>query len=303
MAADIGGVRLPNVLLIGAQKAGTSALHAQLGAHPDVFASAPKEIHFFSHNHGQPRDLGTYRHVFAGAAAARIVLESSTTYAMFPAAPGTPARIHAALGDVKLIYLMREPFARMRAAYVQALSAGAETRPIGTALIQDTRYLYPSLYATQVEQYLAHFPRERLLCLRHEDLRDDPGATLDQVLVFLGLAPGWRPPELVRAYNVTAGKRAPRAWWRQLGGVIRRWHLTPMYSVLRHVPRDSRLVTRPIEPGETEIPEEVRSSLLVLVRRDLERLRELLGEGWDWGHLSAERDDRCACAPPSEADP
>lgn len=276
------------MLLIGAQKAGTSALHAQLGAHPDVFASAPKELHFFSHNHGRPRDLDEYSRRFAGAADAAIVIESSTTYSMFPAAPGTPARIDEALGDVKLIYLMRDPIERMRAGYVQALSAGAEVRPIAEALVQDTRYLYPSLYATQIEQYLAHFPRERLLCLRHEDLSGDPGATLDAVLTFLGLTPGWRPSNMVAAYNVTAGKRAPRRWWRALGGLIQRYDLTWMYKVLRPVPRDSDLVSRLIESSETQIPDEVLSALLVLVRRDLERLRGLLGEGWDWGYLNGE---------------
>ena len=281
---SMGKVRdgwLPNVLLIGAQKAGTSALHAQLAAHPEVFASAPKELHFFSHNFGRPRDLDSYRQVFGSAADARIVLESSTTYSMFPASPGTPGRIHAALGDVKLIYVMRDPVERLRAGYVQALSSGAETRPIAIALIHDTRYLYPSLYATQLEQYLAHFAPEQLLCLRHEDLRNNPGAALDQTLAFLGLAPGWRPPDLNRTYNVTAGKRAPRAWWRWLGGLIQRHQLMWVYRILRWVPADSDLVSRLIEPAETAIPDEVLSALLVLIRRDLERLRDLLGDGWD----------------------
>lgn len=284
----IGGAqdgRLPNVLLIGAQKAGTTALHQLLSGHPDVFASADKEPHFFSHNHGRPRHLDDYRAHFRAAGSARVVMESSTTYTMFPGSLDTATRIRETLGDIRLIYLLRDPIDRMRAAYVQALSAGVETRSIGDALLQDTRYLYPSLYALQLGRYLQHFPAERILCLRQEDLRAQPQATLDRVLAFLDLDPGWHPPDLGRAHNVSAGKRAPRWGARALGGRMVQGRLRWARPVVRRLPVDAAWASRPIDERDTTIPADVLDALLVLVRRDLGELRGLLGDGWDWGHL------------------
>jgi len=273
-------------LIIGAQKCGTTALYQQLAAHPDVFASQVKEPHFFSHNNGKARDVGAYRELFANADHARVVLEASTTYTMFPLSRHTPTLIRDTLGDdVRLIYCMREPLARIRAAYIHSLSAGTETRPIDAAVVEDLRLLTPSLYALQLEQYLEVLPREQILCLRHEDLRVDPNACLDSVLQFLGLSTGWRP-ESVGQVNVSAEKRAPRGWWRVLGGLTFRPRFGWLKPVARRLAPHTQLVTRRIDDAETRMSDDVAAALRVLVRDDLRRLRELLGEGWDWGHLS-----------------
>lgn len=280
-----GSSRLPNTLIIGAQKCGTSALYGQLSAHPDVFACARKEPHFFSHNNGRARDLAAYRELFAGAGDERVVLEASTTYTMFPLSRGTPKLIRDTLGpDVRLIYCMREPLARMQAAYVHSVSAGTETRPIDVALLEDLRLLTPSLYALQLEQFLEVFPREQILCVRHEAMRANPGGSLDEVLRFLGLAPGWRPETFGR-FNVTSEKRAPHGWWRRLGGLTFRPRYAWLKPVVERLATHRDLVTRPIDEAETRISEDVAESLRVLVRDDLRRLRTMLGDGWDWDHL------------------
>jgi len=283
-----GSPRLPNTLIIGAQKCGTTALRRQLIAHPDVFGCSPKEPHFFSHNNGQVRDFDAYRGLFAAAGDAKVVLEASTTYTMFPLSRGTPKLIRDTLGDdVRLIYCMREPLARMQAAYVHSLSAGTTSRPIDAALLEDLRLLTPSLYALQLEQYLDVFPREQILCLRQEDMRTDPGACLDEVLRFLGLATGWRPPTFDRV-NVTSDKRAPRGWWRTLGGLTFRPRFAWLKPVVRRLSTRTSLVTRPIADAETRMSDDVADALRVLVRDDLCRLHTLLGDGWDWGHLGTD---------------
>jgi len=276
-------------LIIGAQKCGTTALRRQLAVHPEVFACVPKEPHFFSHNHGRVRDLEAYRGLFAAAGDARVVLEASTTYTMFPLSRDTPRLIRDALGpDVRLIYCMREPLARMQAAYVHSLSAGTETRPIDAAVLEDLRLLTPSLYSLQLEQYLDVFPREQILCLRHEEMRADPETCLDLVLGFVGLTPGWRPDTFDHV-NVTADKRAPRGWWRRLGGLTFRPQFAWLKPAVSRLASHPKLVTRPIDDAETKMSDDVAAALRVLVRDDLRRLRALLGEGWDWGHLGADR--------------
>ena len=289
--------RLPNALIIGAQKCGTTALYQQLAAHPDVFACAPKEPHFFSHNYGRPRDMDAYRALFVGAGDEPVVLEASTTYSMFPLAPGTPTRIRDALGDdVRLIYCMREPLARTRAAYIHSLSAGTETRAIGDALSQDLRLVSPSLYGLQLERFLEVFPRDQILCLRHEDMRTDPAACLDTVLQFLDLEPNWDPPTF-GTVNVSADKRMPRPWWRRLGGLRIQYSLGWMNPLFHRIAAHPDWVSRTITENETRIPDDIADALRVLFRGDLVRLRSLLGEGWDWGHLS----DDFAAMPASTA--
>ncbi|HEX4822025.1 MAG TPA: sulfotransferase domain-containing protein [Acidimicrobiales bacterium] len=282
-----GSSRLPNTLIIGAQKCGTSALHRQLAAHPDVFTCARKEPHFFSHNHGQPRDVDAYRRLFDGAGDARVVLEASTTYTMFPLSRNTPELIRETLGpEVRLIYCMREPLARIRAGYIHSVAAGTESRPIDVAVMEDLRLLTPSLYALQLERYLAVFPRERILCLQHEAMRRDPEGALDETLRFLGLDASWRPDTFDRV-NVSSEKRAPRGWWRRLGGLTFRPQFSWLKPVVQRLSTHTELVTRPIRDDETVMSEDVADALLVLIRDDLRRLQTLLGDGWDWNHLAS----------------
>jgi len=285
-ASEAGGPRLPNVLVIGAQKCGTTALHALLAGHPEIFGSAQKELDFFSHNSGRERDLADYARSFEGAGDARVVLEASTSYSMFPLYSGTAPRIATALEGVKLIYVMRDPFERMRASYIGTVSTGKERRPIRLALLHGMDfYLYPSLYALQLEQYLEHIPLDRVLCLRQGDLLHDPGATLDRILEFLDLPVGWRPDTMTSRLNVSEGKRAPRQWWLHGMWLFERRPFRSLRRPMRTVLRTWSVASSPMPPERTVIPDDLRDAFLVLIRRDLVRLRELLGPGWDWGYL------------------
>jgi len=187
VASEAGGLRLPNVLVIGAQKCGTTALHALLAGHPEIFGSAQKEPDFFSRD--RKGDLARYARLFEGAGDARVVMESSTSYSMFPVYSGTARRVATALEGVKLLYLMREPFERMRASYIGTVSTGKERRPIRLALLHGMDfYLYPSLYAhppgqgpvpspggppPRSRRYPRPYPRvpraSRRLAARHDD--------------------------------------------------------------------------------------------------------------------------------------
>ena len=93
---------LPNFLIIGAMKAGTTSLYQYLGSHPQVFMAQPKELHFFSYRAGE--DTAWYAEHFAGAGAAIAVGEASASYTTYPDAEEVPGRI-AAIPDVRLIYL------------------------------------------------------------------------------------------------------------------------------------------------------------------------------------------------------
>ena len=95
---------LPNAIIIGAQKAGTTSLHRYLSGHPEVGVANAKEVHYFSVRFNNGMDW--YRAHFPIEGEASIVMESSHSYLFHPFAP---ERVHAALPEVKLIALLRNP--------------------------------------------------------------------------------------------------------------------------------------------------------------------------------------------------
>ena len=176
---------LPNFLVIGAMKAGTSALWRYLSEHPQVFMPKPKEVQFFSRNWDEGWDW--YEQKFAPAGDAVAVGEASPSYAEFFHFPDVPKRIASRLPQVRLIYLVRHPIERVASQYLHNLSHGFEQRPIGEAVFANPSYIAIGRYATVIEGFLEHFPRDQLLVLQSEQLRDDRRPTLRRVFEFLGV--------------------------------------------------------------------------------------------------------------------
>lgn len=207
---------LPDFVVIGAQKAGTSSLYGQLAAHPSVVPAIRKEVHHFDR---PPAPLAHYRAWFPrratlDARAARtgrgITGEATPFYLAHPAAP---ERLRAAVPDARLIAVLRDPVARAISGYHHAVRVGDEHRPIEVALdpaaaedlpppsaaawyddadcpLRRRGYLARSRYAEQLERWLAVFPRVQLLVLDSDALRG--GRLPDEVLTFLEL-PGASP--------------------------------------------------------------------------------------------------------------
>src|SRR4051794_1541363 len=154
---------LPNFLVIGAPKAGTTSLYHYLATHPQVFVSDPKELRFFIEEINWRKGLGWYESQFAGADGAVARGELTPEYALHPVYGGVPERIASVLPDARLVYLVRDPIERMRSQYRHRVLDRLEARPIADAFRADPQYLDGSRYAFQIEQYLPWFDRERLL--------------------------------------------------------------------------------------------------------------------------------------------
>lgn len=279
------GDRLPTFFIIGAQKSATSTLHRALQEHPQAFLCDPKEPNFFSAPAQWGRGVGWYRSLFAGAGDATAVGEASTTYSMYPHYAEVVDRALSVVAAPGLIYLVREPLARMRSAYQHALTWGTETRPITDALLTDPRYLLTSSYAFQLEQWLRRVPRERVQLLSLEQLVAEPDRVLAETFGFLGIDSAWRPAAWPAAANVSEGKRAPRRWWRGVGDAMLRYdktHLAPEWMV-RLNEGSSSLVRREITPEELSIPAATAQTLQRALREDQSRLRQLWhGPVPDW---------------------
>jgi hypothetical protein len=217
--ATAGARRLPDFLVIGAQRAGSTSLFAQLCEHPGVAAPSHKEIHYFDNQ--SARGLRWYRSHFPPAAAARgrITGEASPYYLCHPAAP---ARVGDALPDVRLIALLRDPVARAYSHHQLSVRDGHEPLGFEEALRaeperlagEDARlctdrayrshahrhqsYAARGLYAEQLRRWHEHVAPERLLVVSSAELFAEPARTTAGVLGFLGLDAAEVPPLPVR---------------------------------------------------------------------------------------------------------
>jgi sulfotransferase family protein len=271
--------RLPNLLVIGAMKCGTTSLHYYLDQHPDIAMSKVKEINFFLEGHGHwDKGVPWYESHFDGSAEVRG--ESSTSYTKYPQRSGVPERMRSLLPDAKLIYILRDPIERTVSHYLHAYHRSREKRPIAEALrsLSDNPYVDPSRYHMQLERYLEHYPLSQILILTTEELREAPQVTLGRAVEFLDLAPV-RFEALTKA-NVSErrGRNNPLSRLSETYRAkrIARSFPQPVIEVVKFVnARLSRKVQRPSLDPET------RRALVDFLRDDVTRLRALTGNSYE----------------------
>jgi hypothetical protein len=201
---------LPDFLVLGAQKAGTTALYEYLRRHPKITGPSWKEVSFFDRHWA--RGESWYRGNFPNLARTRgkLVGEASPSYVFHPLAP---QRVQEVVPEARLIVLVRNPVDRALSQYNHEVALGREPLPFEEALdaeeerlrredermAADPRYFsrewwshtYKARgrYAEQLDRWLAVFPPEQLLVLPSDDLGSDPARAHAQVLEFLGAAP------------------------------------------------------------------------------------------------------------------
>lgn len=177
---------LPDFLIVGAMKAGTSTLQAQLAAQPGVFMTTPKEPNYFSDDDVFALGQAWYESLFDAAAPGDLTGEASTHYTKLPTYPETVRRMAAVLDAPKIIYLIRDPLERARSHYLHEWSEGVVGHDPVAAFAAHPEFEAYSLYALQIAPYLERFGAGNLLILRTETMRADPSGTLARVGAFLG---------------------------------------------------------------------------------------------------------------------
>ena len=304
---------LPDFLIAGVPKAGTTALHAALVRHPQLYLSRVKEPKFFLSDGppptlGGPGDVQTYQeHVWRRA-------DYEALFA--PAPPGTLRgeatpfylydldahdRIQALVPDAKLILLLRDPVDRAHSNWTHLWNAGLEPEAdfLTACRAEEARkaagwaafwhYVSQGRYGEQIDHLYRHFDRDQILLLRYRDLKDAPAATLDRVCSFLGVRTGVVtsiPRENVNRHVVedNAVNRVLRQLLRTGGGFGHRFPVPlrlaargPLLTLL-HRKTGARPVTTPQE----------RAALLPLFADDIALLQDVTGKSYDdW--LSVDR--------------
>jgi hypothetical protein len=272
---------LPNFLVIGAMKGGTTSLYRYLCEHPQIFMPSVKEPLFFSRN--WDRGLEWYERLFDGAGQVLAIGEASTEYTAYPHHSEVPMRIAKTLPDVRLVYILRHPIERMLSEYHYNLVRGLERDPSADrSLLEDPTYLHVSCYAMQIEQYLEHFSRDKLLIVKSENLKRERTHAMKQVYEFLGVDGSSQPANMSEEFQISSKKRSRRPIDRALRKI-------PGYRSIASVAPLSlkqvkyRMTTKKAPP-RPRLSDGARREIEDRLRDDVRRLRRYAGDDFDgWG--------------------
>ncbi|MFL6026701.1 MAG: sulfotransferase family protein [Friedmanniella sp.] len=299
----------PDALIIGAPKAGTSALHAALATHPQVYASPVKEPKYYLCTDAPPpaycgpgdahsqqewvwrrRD---YDALFAGAPTGTVRLESTPFYLY---ARSARQRIAEELPEAKLVVVVRDPIDRAYSNWTHLWADGlepeadfvaawrAEDRRIDAGWAPFWHYRRMGRYGEQLADLLDRVERERVLVVRYWQLVSRPVETLNRVASFLGIAQdrvSAVPPDNSRGFVVPGLRTAV------LGGVIRTGARAGAYAPPQVWRRASRPLVTALQHGGPEqrprLSTEQRTALLDDCADDITTLEAVLGESFeDW---------------------
>jgi hypothetical protein len=207
---------LPDFIIIGAQRSGSTSLYNYLVKHPGVVPGLMKEMHYFDTHFN--KGISWYRSFFPLSSTAqklershqhKIITGESTPYYLFY--PHAPRRMQSTIPEIKLIVLLRNPVERAYSHYQHEVKLGLEDLPFGDAIErekselpgetskimkdenyhsfihQNYSYLSRGIYIEQLEVWDKYFSMDNMLVLKSEDLFSKPGDVLDQACKFLGI--------------------------------------------------------------------------------------------------------------------
>ncbi|HEX7023098.1 MAG TPA: sulfotransferase [Trueperaceae bacterium] len=292
----------PDFLIIGAAKSGTTSLFYYLKKHPAIFSPEIKELNYFSNGSGEhgalvrpgsgpgdryathwTYDASEYRAHFRGKREGQKAGEASVSYLYSPSAP---ARIRAALPDVKLIVLLRNPVERAWSHYWHMVRDGREEESFEGALdAEEARiaqgwefswhYKGLGLYGEQLQRYLDCFPAEQLRVYTYDSFREHPQKVVTDLLGWLDLDPAQLGPIDGSQKHNQSGKVRNRWLARLLNrpSRARSFVKSLLPPVFAHQTMEG-LRWLNLHPEKPVMPEGARHELREFYRADIERLEE-----------------------------
>ena len=278
---------LPNLIIIGGLKCGTTSLHHYLNLHPEIAMSRPKELNFFVSELNWPLGRDWYAGHFDPSA--RIRGESSPHYTNRPSFNGVPGRMRELLGsDVRLVYVVRDPIDRMLSHYLHNVGGGYEDRSLGDALSDpESSYVARSRYFFQVDPYLEEFGAERVHIVGREELKADRPGTMRRTFGFLGVDPNFTSEQFEREWETGVAKTGSR--FRLMDRAVRLPGLRAIDRNFDRLPESLRWLAERVvhdpdrgEVAKPEVPDSLRRHLVELFRDDTAELERLAGRSFGW---------------------
>ena len=213
---------LPNLVIIGAMKCGTTSLHHYLDLHPAISMSRPKELNFFfgpadAGGDGDERPdwargnwhRGPEWYAAQFDAAAPVRGEASPGYTS-PSYPQVAGRMAELIPAAQLVYAVRDPVERAISQYEHHRRQGTETRPLAEALLDpDSQYIARGRYAERLRPFLATGAFRRIAVVAKEELATARRATLRGLFALLGVAADHWSPAMEERRNAAPGEHPP----------------------------------------------------------------------------------------------
>ncbi len=271
---------LPDFLVIGAMKSGTTTMYADLAAQPTICMSTIKEPSVLIRTTDPARATATYRRLFEVAPGHRRFGEASTLYSQLPRHPGVPERARRLLGpDLRLIYLVRNPVERAISHHYHEYTLGNCGPDVDAVMRTDSTAVEFGCYALQLAAWHEVFGEGSVLVLRFEDYVRERAATIEKVGSFLSVPVDVARIETDKAFNQgEEGRRMPGPLRPVFNSDLwRLWVRRAIPDRLRTRVRDlvappSKLPPRPKAPRPATI-----DYLIEKLGPDADRLAQVLG--------------------------
>lgn len=207
--------RLPEIIVVGARKAGTTTLAAWLAQHPAVAAPRVKEPHFFSYHFDD--GVGAYASTFSDRRAGIVTFDASASYSHPQRSHVVSSRIADVIPHAHVVYLVREPHRRLRSHYRHEVKQGRIADPMANALAAPANpFVAESRYWASIQPFVDRFPRSRLIIVVAEQLFADDSMAWNAMLHALGLSASARPDGHHNATDARPTFTPRRRWMRRL---------------------------------------------------------------------------------------
>jgi hypothetical protein len=182
---------LPNFLIIGTAKSGTTSVAKILPTHPDIGFSKITEPDFFSLDSRYAKGMEYYAKYFDGCEGKKAIGEKSWSYSVSGTYPNALPRIVKHLPDVKIIYMVRHPIVRLESLWMECRSAGVMRHKVPNSLSRAVRtvsmLIDSSRYWSQINAYREFYADEKIKVLFYEDMKSDPDSFYCSLFDFLNV--------------------------------------------------------------------------------------------------------------------
>jgi hypothetical protein len=273
---------LPNFIVIGPGKTGTTWLYQCLAEHPQIrLARHTKETVFFTDYYD--RGMGWYEKFFEGCDGAAAIGEVSNTYFFSPEAP---ARIARHLPKAKLIAVLRNPVERVVSLYLFRRRNGLVRGSLEDAMAADPAMAGQNFFDEHLARFLLLFPREQLFVALFDDLKSEPRKLLRDVYAFLGVDPEFVPPSASEQVLAASEPRNAGLFHmlKRFAVWLRRNDFHRLLTWAKSNPLVMKTLTKPIaRDAKPAVSPETRARLAALYRPHIVRTGTLIGRdlsGW-----------------------
>jgi hypothetical protein len=283
---------MPNFLIIGAQKAGTTSLYYYLKQHPQIYMTREKEAHFFSYENEKLNfrdsnrnltipitNIEDYRKLFQGVSNEIAIGEASPSYLYISK---SVERIQHHIPDVKLIAILRNPIDRAYSNFLHCIKEGSEPLSNFKQALQaeniricDNRwdprlhYIQKGFYFTQLKRFFDRFDHRQIRVYLYEDLQNNPVGIVQEIFQFLSVDQKF-VPDVSSKYNVSGIPKNKTLQVLMTGLTPISTRLKPLLPAKLSQAIKKQILMKP------EFPLEMRGQLVQVYQEDILKLQDLI---------------------------